>query len=62
MYIRLLKEWRRYRIGSVLELPDDEGFELILAHKAMRAHKGDYMKNISFPPHDKMMTKADRNK
>jgi len=55
MFIRLTRDWHNYRKGSVLELPDDEGFELIIAHKAMRAKKDDYMKNLGSPPRDKMV-------
>lgn len=55
MYIRLLRDHLGYRKGSILELPDDEGFELIIAHKAMRAKKDDYMKNLGSPPMDRMV-------
>jgi len=62
MYVRLLRDWHSYRKGSVLELPDTEGLELIVAHKAMRAREGDYMRNLGSPPMDKMVRKADRDK
>ena len=62
MWIRLIRDWNNYRKGSVLQLPDAEGFELIIAHKAIKAHEGDYMRNIGSPPMDKMVRKADRDK
>jgi len=62
MWIRLIRDWNNYRKGSVLQLPDAEGLELIIAHKAIKAREGDYMRNLNAPPHDKMMRKADRDK
>lgn len=63
MWIRLIKEWHSYRKGSVLELPDTEGLELIIAHKAIKAKPTDDMeKYLSGPPHDKMMRKSDKQK
>lgn len=62
MYIRLIRDWHSYRKGSVLELPDTEGLELIVAHKAIKAREGDYMRNLGSPPMDKMVRKADRDK
>lgn len=55
MWVRLTREWRWYRKGSVLELPDDEGLDLIVSHMAIKAQRGDYMKDFSKPPRDKMM-------
>jgi len=55
MWVRLLRDYRNYRKGSVLEVPDTEGLELIIAHKAIKAHEGDYMRNLGSPPHDKMV-------
>jgi len=55
MWIRLTRDWHNYRKGSVLQLPDTEGLELIIAHKAIKAHEGDYMRNISSPPMDRMV-------
>jgi len=55
MWIRLTRDWNSYRKGSVLQLPDTEGFELIIAHKAIKAREGDYMRNLGSPPHDKMV-------
>jgi len=62
MHIRLLREYKNYRVGSVIEVPNEEGLELIVTHRAIRARKGDYMRNINSPPMDKMITKADRDK
>ena len=55
MWIRLLRDHLGYRKGSVIEVPDSEGLDLIVAHKAMKAKKGDYMKFLGSPPHDRMM-------
>jgi len=62
MWIRLIRDWNSYRKGSILELPDTEGLELIIAHKAIKAHEGDYMRNLGSPPMDKMMKEPRRAK
>jgi hypothetical protein len=55
MWVRLLRDYRNYRKGSVLELDDIEAVELLASRGVARAKEGDYMRNISSPPHDKMV-------
>lgn len=62
MWIRLIRDWDSYRKGSVLQLPDSEGLELIVEHKAIKAHEGDYMRNLSSPKMDKMTKEPRRAK
>lgn len=46
----------------MIEVPDTEGLELIVEHKAIKAHEGDYMRNLSSPKMDKMMKEPRRVK
>lgn len=62
MWVRLLREWHWYRKGSVLALPDDEGLDLIVSHMAIKAQRGDCMKDFSKPPRDKMLGEAVKSK
>ena len=62
MWIRLTRDWNNYRKGSILELPDTEALDLIVEHKAIKAHEGDYMRNLGSSPHDKMMKEPRRAK
>lgn len=62
MWVRLLKDYHNYCKGSVLELPDEEALELLISKKAIRAKKGDYMRYLGAPPHDKMIREAPRKK
>ena len=62
MWIRLIRDWNSYRKGSVLELPDSEGLELIVEHKAIKAHEGDYMRNLSSPKMDKTTKERKKKK
>ncbi len=62
MWIRLIREWRWYWKGSILELPDDEALDLINTRKAIRAKSTDCMKDLSSPPRDKMMKRSDKQK
>lgn len=62
MWVRLKREWRGYWKGSVLNLPDDEALPLLSTNKAIRAKSTDYMKDLSSPPHDKMMRGSPREK
>lgn len=62
MWIRLIRDWNNYRKGSVLQLPDSEGLELIVEHKAIKAHEGDYMTNLSPPKMDKTTKERKKKK
>ena len=62
MWVRLLRDYRNYRKGSVLELPDEEAVELLASRRAAKAKEGDYMRSIGSPPRDKMMKEPRRAK
>lgn len=62
MHVRLLKDYRWYWKGSILELSDEEALGLIVSHRAIKAKRGDCMRSLSGPQHDKMVRKADKDK
>ena len=62
MFVRLIRDYRWYWKGSILELPRDEALDLIISHRAIKAHEGDCMRSLSGPNHDKMVRKSDRDK